>query len=122
MTEKRVERLNSLLKEVISDVLLRQVKNPHLPPLLTVTEVDISRDLSHAKVHISVLGDNAAKARALDVLRSAAGFIATRASKQVVMRHFPELHFVLDESAEKQQRIDELINKIHLERDNRKIE
>src|SRR5262245_36143359 len=95
---KRTERLNSLLKQVIADVILRQVKNPHLPKLLTVTGVEITSDLSQAKVYISVIGSPEQKAKAIATLQQASGFIATRASKQIVIRYFPELTFFLDES------------------------
>lgn len=113
---KRTERLNSLIKQVIADVIHREVKNPHLPPLLTVTHVEITGDLHHAKVQISVIGSAEQKAKAIDVLNQASGFIATRASKQVVMRFFPELTFILDESVDVQGQMNDLITKIQKER------
>lgn len=119
MAGHRIDRLNSLLKEVISDVIRKSVKNPNLPPLITVTSVDITGDLRHAQVFISVIGDETTKKKAIDALTSAAGFIATQASKQVVIRYFPELKFCIDDSVEKQNRIDSLITKIQAERDAR---
>lgn len=116
----RIDRLNSLLKEVISDVIHKEVKNPHLPPLITITSVETSKDVRHAKVFVSVIGTPEAKKKAIEVLQSAAGFIATQASKQMVIRFFPELRFYLDESVEKQSRIDALISKIQAERETRK--
>lgn len=113
---KRTDRLNSLLKEVIADVILREVKNPHLPPLLTVTGVEITSDLHHAKVFISVIGTPEQKAKAIATLQQASGFIATRASKQIVLRFFPELTFILDESVEKLGHMEDLISKIQKER------
>lgn len=56
MAVKRTDRLNSLLKEVISEVIRKDVRNPHVNELVTVTRVNISRDLRHAKVFISVIG------------------------------------------------------------------
>ena len=55
MAVQRTDRLNSLLKEVISEVIKRDVRNPHVGELLTVTRVDITKDLHYAKVYISVL-------------------------------------------------------------------
>jgi ribosome-binding factor A len=119
MAVNRTDRLGSLLKEVISDVILREVKNPHLPSLLTVTSVEITKDLRQAKVFISVIGDPAKKALAIATLNQAAGFIAARASKQVVMRYFPELSFLLDDSVETQGRMQDLIAEIQEEREKR---
>lgn len=119
MAKKRTERLNSLLKEVISEVITRDVGNPHVATLVTVTSVDISSDLHHAKVYISVIGSQAEKDETLAALQSSAGFIAVHASKKVVMRYFPELTFKLDTSVEKHMRIEALIEKIHEEQQSR---
>lgn len=119
MSERRIERLNSLLKEVISDVIRKEVKNPHLPNLITITNVDITRDLRHAKVAVSVIGDDETREAALKALQSAAGFVAVHASKQVNFRYFPELTFILDKSIDQQMRIDALLSNIQAERESR---
>lgn len=119
MAVKRTDRLNSLLKEVISEVIKREVRNPHVVELLTVTRVQISKDLRHAKVFISVIGSEQEKAETIAALNSAAGFIAIQSSEKVVMRYFPELVFRLDDSVEKHMRIEELLGKISKERDSR---
>lgn len=116
MTRNRILRLNSLLKEVLSDVIRKDVKNPHLSPLLTVTRVDIAGDLRHAKVYISVIGDNAERMRTLHALRTSSGFIAVTASKRVTMHHFPDLHFIYDDSVDKQMRLEDIISKVSEER------
>lgn len=112
MSSGRVVRLNSLLKEVISEVIRDQVRNPHVSQLVTVTRVDITKDLHHAKVYISVIGTEEEKAESLRALNTAAGFIAVNASKKVVLRYFPELHFKLDDSVDKHMRIEELLKEI----------
>lgn len=119
MANRRIERLNSLLKEVVSDVIRRQVKHPRLPSLITITRVDVSIDVHYAKVYVSMIGDDQKKREGLEVLRSAAGFIAVQASKQVQLRYFPELTFLLDDSAEHLVHIDQLITKIQEERKTR---
>lgn len=116
---RRTERLNSLLKEVISEVIRKEVKNPRLPELITITRVEITKDLRHAKVFVSVIGDPQLKEEAMKALRSAAGFIGIQASKQVVMRYFPELRFVIDDTLDKQMQIEELIDQIQEERKSR---
>lgn len=112
MAVKRTDRLNSLLREVISDVIKKEVKHPDVTGLLTVTKVDITSDLCHAKVYISVMADLAAKEKTLKALNQAAGFIAVRSSKLVVMRRFPELLFKLDDSVDKHMRVEELLKEI----------
>ena len=122
MPKRRTDRLNSLLKEVISDVIRKEVRNPHVPELITVTRVDITRDLHYAKVYISVIGSEQKKAETIAALQTAAGFIAVQASKQVVMRYFPSLTFKLDDFVEKHMRIEELLNKISAEKKERNAE
>lgn len=119
MAIQRTDRLNSLLKEVISEVIRREVRNPHISELVTVTRVQISKDLHHAKVYISVIGTEQAKVATLEALTSAAGFIAVQSSQKVVMRYFPELSFKLDDSVDKHMRIEELLGKISHERKTR---
>ena len=121
MVKNRVVRLNSLLREVISEVIRKEVRNPHVNQLVTVTGVEITKDLQHAKVHISVIGTQAEKELTIRALQSAAGFIAVHSSKKVVMRYFPELTFKLDVSVDHQFKIDTLLNQIHNEQQSRAI-
>ncbi|QVL58226.1 MAG: 30S ribosome-binding factor RbfA [Simkaniaceae bacterium] len=117
---KRTARLNSLLKEVLSEVIRADVRNPKVAEFTTVTSVDISNDLHHAKVYISVIGTEVERKQTVDALESAAGFIGILASKKVVMRHFPTLTFRLDTSVDKQMKIDSLLKKIHDEEESRR--
>jgi ribosome-binding factor A len=120
MTEKkRTLRLNSLLKEVISEVIHKDVRDPRLGSLTTVTGVEITKDLAHAKVYISVIGTPEEKEQSLKALQSAAGFIAIHASKKVVIRYFPSLTFKLDLSVDKHAKIDSLLGKIRAEQQSR---
>jgi len=119
MPKLRTERLNSLLKEVISEVIQRDVRNPHVNQFVTVTRVDVTKDLHYAKVYISVIGTEEAKVETIAALNSAAGFIAVHASKKVVMRYFPELTFKLDDSVDKHMRIEKLLGEISAEREAR---
>jgi len=116
MPKQRTDRLNSLLKEVISDVIRREVRNPHVNTLLTVTRVDITKDLHQAKVYVSVIGTEAEKVETLAALQTAAGFIAVTASKEVVLRYFPALTFKLDDSVDKHFRVEKLLGELNEER------
>lgn len=116
MAIQRTDRLNSLLKEVISEVIRKDVRNPHVNELVTVTRVDISKDLHYAKVFVSIIADAPVKAETIAALQSAAGFIAVNASKKVVLRYFPELTFKLDDSVDNHMRIASLLSEISEER------
>lgn len=116
MVIKRTDRLNSLLKEVISEVIKRDVRNPHVSELLTVTRVEISKDLHYAKVFISVIGTEQSKLETIQALNTASGFIAIHASKKVVMRYFPALTFKLDDSVDRHMKIETLLHQIGEER------
>lgn len=119
MATQRTDRLNSLLKEVISEVIKRDVRNPHVAELVTVTRVQITKDLHYAKVFISVIGSEQQKEETVNALQTAAGFIAVNASHKVTMRYFPELRFKLDDSVDKHMRIEKLLNEISTERASR---
>ena len=116
---RRTSRLNSLLKEVLSEVIARDVRNPKVSALTTVASVDISKDLRHAKVYVSIIGDQKVRDETLKALQSAASFIAITASKKVVMRYFPSLNFKLDTTADSHEHIDELLKKIDDEKSQR---
>jgi len=120
MAKQRIDRLNSLLKEVITEVIRRDVHNPLVNEFVTVSRVDISKDLRHAKVYISMIGTEIEKKNTLEALQSAAGFISIMASKKVVMRFFPSLVFKIDDTVDKHMRIEELLKEIHTEESSRK--
>lgn len=109
---RRIHRLSSLLKEVISEVLRTEVKNPSISPLTTVTHVEVTKDLEQAKVYISVLGEKEDRLNTLRALKSASGFIGSKASKKVTLRHFPTLTIHLDESVDHQIHIEKILKDI----------
>lgn len=119
MKGKRLERLGSLLQEVISEVINKDVRNPNVAHFVSITRVEISADLHYAKVYITVLGSDLEKKKTLEALQSAAGFIAVHASKKMVIRHFPALTFKLDTSLDEHMRIEKILDEIHQERSSR---
>lgn len=121
MAKKRIDRINSLLKEVISEVIRKDVRNAKVSPLLTVTHVETSADLKYAKISISVIGSEQVKKETVEALESAAGFIAVHASKKVTLRYFPELTFKLDHSVDQHIRISEILDQIHEEQRGRGV-
>ncbi len=116
---QRTDRLNSLLQEVIAEVIMREIRNPKISSLITIKKVEITKDLHYAKVYVSMLGSDLEKKATLKALKSAAGYISTRAAKKVVMRYFPSLTFHMDDTLEDEIRIQSLLEKIHEEQQNR---
>ena len=112
-TNKRKYRVDSLLKEVISEVIRFDVKNPNIHELFTVTQVDVAKDLRSAVVYISIIASDSEKAVTMKALKSASGFIGMSAAKKVTLRYFPQLTFKLDDSVEKHMKIDRLLQEIN---------
>ena len=120
MATPRVLRLNSLLKEVISEVIHRQIHHvPYINEFITITRVEITADLSYAVVYVSILGKDADKLKSLDALNEMAHQIAMMSSKKIRIRHFPSLTFEFDTGLEKQMRVEELLHQIKEERESR---
>jgi ribosome-binding factor A len=114
MTSRRVFRLNSLLKEVLSEVIRGELHHVVAAgELISVASVEITPDLSYAKVFLSIIGDEKAKAAACASCNKIAGQIAWIAMKKVRLRTFPKLHFFLDEGLDKQMKILEILEKVH---------
>ena len=121
MKKQRVQRLNSLLREVISEVLQKDVKNPYISKFTTVTEVEVTADLSYAKVLISVIGTESEKTETIKALNQAAGFISVHSAKKVTLRYFPTLSFELDTSVDKHLKIDKILTDIKKEKEKRSL-
>lgn len=109
---RRIERLNDLIREEISELLRRQVKDPRLGGFVTVTEVRTSADLREAKVFISVMGDEQEKKQALEGLTSASGFFRRALAARLSLRHIPQLSFCQDDSIERGAHLLELIDRV----------
>ncbi|MCK4261641.1 30S ribosome-binding factor RbfA [bacterium] len=111
MVSRRVERVATAIKEEVSRIIQEEVKDPRIG-FITITDVELSRDLRHAKVFISVYGDESEKEKALKGLSSAAGFIRREVGKRVKLRYTPEIVFKWDRSIEKGAQIEEVLRRI----------
>jgi ribosome-binding factor A len=113
-SSRRPEQMAETLRQVITDALAREVRDPRVG-FVTITGLLVTNDLSHARVMVSVPGEDAEKARAIEGLQSAAGFLRSRAARALTTRTVPELHFELDRGLEHAARINELLNTIRQE-------
>ena len=106
---RRSARVGDVLREEISQVILRRLQDPRVR-LATVSAVDVSPDLRHATVRVSVLGDEDLREECLDALRHAAGYIRSQLARNLrSMRVLPDLVFELDRGPEYSQKIDQLL-------------
>jgi ribosome-binding factor A len=113
-SSRRPEQVAETLRQVITEGLAREVRDPRVG-FVTVTGVLVTPDLSHARVMVSVPGEEADKSRALEGLQSAARFLRSRAARALSTRIVPELHFELDRGLAHAARINELLQEIRRE-------
>ena len=116
MRFKRSQRIQELLLEEISKLLQSGLKDPRIG-FTTLTRVDVSDNLKHAKVFVSVMGTEKEKTDTLEALKSAKGFIRNSLGKNLYLRYLPELEFKIDENAEHVEKITRIINDLHSESD-----
>jgi ribosome-binding factor A len=111
MQGKRLDRVNQLIKEEISTLLQRELKDPRLG-FVTVTQVETSKDLRQAKVFVSVLGDERQWTASMAALASARGFVHNWLRQHLDLRVTPDVEFRADRSMEHAARIQSLLKKV----------
>ena len=105
-----MRRVDEAVRQVLGDAVAQDVKDPRVG-FVTVTEVKTSPDLRHARVYVSVLGKPAEQEASLEGLRSAHGYLQRRVARELRIKNTPELTFILDDTAEKAFRLEELIDR-----------
>jgi ribosome-binding factor A len=110
MAGGRMRRVDEALREVLSDAIATDLKDPRIG-FVTVTAVNASRDLRHARVYVSVLGDDQERAATLEGLRSAHGYLQGAIAAQLKLKHTPTLVFEYDETVERAARLTELMQR-----------
>jgi len=111
MSSRRVQKVAEAIREVVSMAILAELKDPRVQDV-TVTYVEVSGDLRHAKVHVSVMGDDAKQELSLRGLRSAAGFLQSRCASRLDTRYTPRLAFVLDQGVKKSIEISRILARV----------
>ena len=110
---RRRERLAALIEEILSD-LIRQMKDPRVSGLVSVSRVQVTQDGSVARVHVSVMGSEEDQKNTLKGLEHAHGFLRSKLGAEMSIRHVPELQFILDRSIEEGDRVLQLISKLEI--------
>jgi ribosome-binding factor A len=110
MAGGRMRRVDEAMREVLSDVIAKDLKDPRIG-FVTVTAVNTSRDLRHARVYVSVLGDQRAREQTLDGLRSAHGYLQGAIASELTLKRTPSLVFEYDETVARAARLTELMQR-----------
>jgi ribosome-binding factor A len=111
MPTGRMRRVDEAVRAVLSDAIAKDLQDPRVG-FVTVTGVKTSPDLRHARVYVSILGDEAVRAESLDGLRSARGFLQGRVAAELTLKHTPTIVFEFDESVDRGMRITQLLQDI----------
>jgi ribosome-binding factor A len=106
MAELRLKRIESLLQQELAAMIQRgEIKDPRVESLTTITAVEVTKDLAHAKVWVSRFGERERLAAGVEALNHAAGYIRSTLAQRIPLRTFPRLRFVVDDSMERGFRI-----------------
>lgn len=111
---RRADRVGDLVRAELSDLLARDVADPRARGAV-VSSVDLSPDLKHAVILVSVLGSDSEREEAVEALQGASGYLRTRLAQRLRLRNVPDLKFRLDRGAEHSQRISDLLERLHVD-------
>jgi ribosome-binding factor A len=121
MGKRRQERMAVEIKRVLSAIFQQDLKDPRIDfSTVSVTRVDVPADISHARINISVLGDETRQTETMQALQKARGFIRTELARQLQIRHAPDLEFRLDKSIEHGIHISSLLEELSKEAEAKK--
>ncbi len=112
MSENRVRRVAEQIKKDISRIINLEMKDPRLPGITSVTDVQVSKDLRYAWVYVSVYGSEAEKEETLQTLVRATGFVRSEIGRRIRLRYTPEIIFYLDDSIEYGAHIESVIKSL----------
>ena len=114
----RQKRVSEMIKKAVAEIFLRDLNDPRIH-LATITRVEVSADLLHAKIFVSVIGKESEQRNVLRGIKSAAGYIRNELGNRVKLRFLPHLQFIHDKSIEKAFEITKLIDELAEERKER---
>jgi len=101
------------MRREVAEILQRHVRDPRVSAMVSVTDVEVTKDLSFARVFVTILGPVAERAVTFEALKHAAGFVRHELGGRLGLREVPEVRFVYDESLDRGARVEELLKRIH---------
>jgi ribosome-binding factor A len=111
MSSRRLEKAAAAIREVVSMAILAELNDPRVRDV-TVTYVEVSADLRHAKVHVSVMGDETRQKLSLRGLQSAAGFLQAKIAERIDIRYTPKLSFLLDQGVKRSLAVAQILREV----------
>lgn len=118
MEFSRSERVAEEIKKAVSHIINNEIKDPRVSGLISVTKVEMTKDLRHAKIFLSIYGEESEKQKVFEGLKNAEGFIRKELAHRVRMKFFPEISFKIDESIEYGIHIYKLLEEVQKQEDN----
>ncbi|HZZ44442.1 MAG TPA: 30S ribosome-binding factor RbfA [Tepidisphaeraceae bacterium] len=112
---RRTERLSSVIQQELAIMILRDLNDPRVPPITSITRVEVAEDLSTADVYVSIMGTEGQQSAALIALRHSAGIMRTYLTKALTTRTTPFLRFHIDENLKKELAILDLLKQVSQE-------
>ncbi|AUC61883.1 ribosome-binding factor A [Cyanobacterium sp. HL-69] len=110
---RRIEKVSSLIKREVSQMLINEIKDDRVGAgMVSITHVEVSGDLQHAKVFVSIYGTAEAKKETMEGLKACTSFVRRSLGQKINLRHTPEIRFMEDSSLEKGDQLIQLINRI----------
>jgi ribosome-binding factor A len=108
----RPEKVAHLMRREVADILETKLRDPRLGRTVTVTDVEVTHDLSFAKIFVTVLGDEAERKSTLEALAHATGFVRREIGQRLKLREVPEIRFLYDDSLDKGGRVEALLRRL----------
>jgi ribosome-binding factor A len=122
-TGRRVSRVASLIQQEVSQMVLHEIKDDRVGAgMVSVTDVDVSGDLQHAKVYVSIYGTDEARAETMAGLKAATGYVRRELGHRIRLRRTPEIVFIEDRGLERGDRMLALLNQLNEERQSKQLE
>ena len=112
MTKYRSDRINEEVKKEVSSIIQNDLKDPRITAMVTVTKVDVTKDLMYAKVYVSIFGSEESKAETFTAIKNSLGFIRKEVSHRIKLRHTPQFTLELDTNIEQGMHINNILQKI----------
>ncbi len=117
MSAIRGDRMNEEVKKTVSEII-RELKDPRISPMTTITQAEVTNDLKHAKLHVSVYdADEKAREEAVSALNHASGFIVRELGKRMQIRQLPQMKFVLDNTIAYSVHISQVLQQLNIKKD-----
>lgn len=108
----RPEKVAHLMRREVADILETRLRDPRLGRTVTVTDVEVTHDLSYARIYVTVLGNEAERKSSLEALGHAAGFVRREIGQRLELREVPEIKFLYDDSLDKGGRVEDLLRRL----------